>query len=112
MKSQNRNKEESRVLISKQASHLTRLKDKQHICGILFVETGFSKIFKADCRAYIYLHVTLSKVKDSCAVFHRKTTDVPDYYREEGEMVVPAYGYFIRGAQTTFSGVLRSVLKH
>ncbi|KAJ0032148.1 hypothetical protein NQD34_002229 [Periophthalmus magnuspinnatus] len=38
---------------------------------------------------------------------NRKTTDVPEYYREEGEMVVPSYGYFIRGAQTTFSGVLR-----
>lgn len=36
-----------------------------------------------------------------------KTYDVPEYYREEGEMVVPSYGYFIRGAQTTFSGVLR-----
>ncbi|KAI4892007.1 hypothetical protein NFI96_034218, partial [Prochilodus magdalenae] len=36
-----------------------------------------------------------------------KTTDVPEYYREEGEMVIPSYGYFIRGAQTTFSGVLR-----
>jgi len=39
----------------------------------------------------------------------RKTSDVPEQYREEGEMVVPAYGYFIRGAQTTFSGVLRWV---
>ncbi|KPP63448.1 dermatopontin-like [Scleropages formosus] len=36
-----------------------------------------------------------------------KTNDVPEYYREEGEMVIPSYGYFIRGAQTTFSGVLR-----
>lgn len=41
--------------------------------------------------------------------FHRKTTDIPEHYREEGELVVPSYGYFIRGAQTTFSGVLRSV---
>ena len=39
----------------------------------------------------------------------RKTNDVPEQYREEGEMVVPAYGYFVRGAQTTFSGVLRWV---
>ncbi|XP_052455486.1 dermatopontin [Carassius gibelio] len=36
-----------------------------------------------------------------------KTSDVPEYYKEEGEMVIPSYGYFIRGAQTTFSGVLR-----
>ncbi|KAG9349609.1 hypothetical protein JZ751_028057 [Albula glossodonta] len=36
-----------------------------------------------------------------------KTPDIPQYYREEGELVVPSYGYFIRGAQTTFSGVLR-----
>lgn len=39
----------------------------------------------------------------------RKTPDIPDYYREEGELVVPSYGYFIRGAQTTFSGVERWV---
>ncbi|KAG9348951.1 hypothetical protein JZ751_029268 [Albula glossodonta] len=36
-----------------------------------------------------------------------KTTAIPEYYREEGELVIPSYGYFIRGAQTTFSGVLR-----
>ncbi|XP_051563222.1 dermatopontin-like [Myxocyprinus asiaticus] len=36
-----------------------------------------------------------------------KTSDVPEYHREEGEMVIPTYGYFIRGAQTTFSGVVR-----
>lgn len=42
-------------------------------------------------------------------VFHRKTSDIPEYYREEGELVVPSYGYFIRGAQTTFTGVLRFV---
>lgn len=41
--------------------------------------------------------------------FNRKTSDVPEYHREEGELVVPSYGYFIRGAQTTFSGVLRFV---
>lgn len=41
--------------------------------------------------------------------FNRKTSDVPENYREEGELVVPSYGYFIRGAQTTFSGVLRFV---
>lgn len=41
--------------------------------------------------------------------FNRKTSDVPEQYREEGEMVVPSYGYFIRGAQTSFSGVLRFV---
>lgn len=35
------------------------------------------------------------------------TNNVPQYLTEEGEMVVPSYGYFIRGAQTTFSGVLR-----
>lgn len=40
---------------------------------------------------------------------NRKTSDVPEQYREEGELVVPSYGYFIRGAQTTFSGVLRFV---
>lgn len=37
----------------------------------------------------------------------RKTSDIPENYREEAELVVPSYGYFIRGAQTTFSGVLR-----
>lgn len=42
-------------------------------------------------------------------MFLRRTTDIPEYYREEGELVVPSYGYFIRGAQTTFSGVLRLV---
>lgn len=42
-------------------------------------------------------------------LFRRKTNDNPEYYREEAEMVVPSYGYFIRGAQTTFSGVLRLV---
>lgn len=36
-----------------------------------------------------------------------KTTDIPEHYHEEGELVIPGYGYFIRGAQTTFSGVLR-----
>lgn len=36
-----------------------------------------------------------------------KTIDVPEYHREEGEMVIPSYGYFIRGAQTTFNGVVR-----
>ncbi|XP_036401421.1 dermatopontin-like [Megalops cyprinoides] len=36
-----------------------------------------------------------------------KTNEIPEYYREEGEMVIPSYGYFIRGAQTTFSGILR-----
>ncbi|KAK7144726.1 hypothetical protein R3I94_010975 [Phoxinus phoxinus] len=36
-----------------------------------------------------------------------KTSDVPEHHKEEGEMVIPSYGYFIRGAQTTFSGVLR-----
>lgn len=41
--------------------------------------------------------------------FNRKTSDVPEQYRQEGELVVPSYGYFIRGAQTTFSGVLRFV---
>lgn len=40
---------------------------------------------------------------------HRKTSDIPEYHREEAELVVPSYGYFIRGAQTTFSGVLRLV---
>ncbi|KAJ0065221.1 hypothetical protein NL108_006576, partial [Boleophthalmus pectinirostris] len=44
-----------------------------------------------------------------CPYSCMKTTDVPEFYREEGEMVVPSYGYFIRGAQTTFSGVLRYV---
>ncbi|XP_063056311.1 dermatopontin [Engraulis encrasicolus] len=36
-----------------------------------------------------------------------KTQENPDYYREESDFVVPSYGYFIRGASTTFSGVLR-----
>ncbi|MBN3299647.1 DERM protein, partial [Amia calva] len=35
------------------------------------------------------------------------TNEVPTYYHEEGDMVVENYGYFIRGAGTTFSGVLR-----
>ncbi|XP_061082473.1 dermatopontin [Conger conger] len=42
-----------------------------------------------------------------CPYSCMKTMDVPRYYQEEGEMVIPSYGYFIRGAQTTFSGVLR-----
>lgn len=40
---------------------------------------------------------------------YRKTSDIPEHHREEAEMVIPSYGYFIRGAQTTFSGVLRFV---
>ncbi|XP_064817095.1 dermatopontin-like [Oncorhynchus masou masou] len=36
-----------------------------------------------------------------------KSSEVPGQYREEGEFVIPGYGYFIRGAQTTFDGVLR-----
>lgn len=40
---------------------------------------------------------------------NRKTNDIPENYKEEGELVVPNYGYFVRGAQTTFSGVLRFV---
>ncbi|KAK6320718.1 hypothetical protein J4Q44_G00098250 [Coregonus suidteri] len=36
-----------------------------------------------------------------------KSLEVPGQYREEGEFVIPSYGYFIRGAQTTFDGVLR-----
>ncbi|XP_062905939.1 dermatopontin [Mobula hypostoma] len=35
------------------------------------------------------------------------TTDVPESYEEEGHFVMPQYGYFIRGASTTFSGVQR-----
>ncbi|XP_056133426.1 dermatopontin [Lampris incognitus] len=42
-----------------------------------------------------------------CPYSCMKTMEVPENYQEEGEMVVPTYGYFIRGAQTTFSGVLR-----
>lgn len=41
---------------------------------------------------------------------HRKTNDIPEYFREEAELVIPSYGYFIRGAQTTFTGVLRFVV--
>ncbi|XP_056460483.1 dermatopontin [Gadus chalcogrammus] len=47
------------------------------------------------------------RYKRRCPYSCMKTNDVPARYREEGEMIVPAYGYFIRGAQTTFSGVLR-----
>ncbi|KAK0141838.1 Dermatopontin [Merluccius polli] len=47
------------------------------------------------------------RYKRRCPYSCMKTSDVPAQYREEGELVVPAYGYFIRGAQTTFSGVLR-----
>ncbi|XP_062412121.1 dermatopontin [Sardina pilchardus] len=36
-----------------------------------------------------------------------KTQENPNYYQEESDFVVPSYGYFIRGASTTFSGVLR-----
>ncbi|KAL1023391.1 hypothetical protein UPYG_G00040240 [Umbra pygmaea] len=36
-----------------------------------------------------------------------KSLEVPEQYQEEGEFVIPSYGYFIRGAQTTFDGVLR-----
>ncbi|MBN3314484.1 DERM protein, partial [Atractosteus spatula] len=36
------------------------------------------------------------------------TNEVPSYYKEEADMVIQNYGYFIRGAATTFSGVLRS----
>ncbi|XP_041066500.1 dermatopontin [Carcharodon carcharias] len=35
------------------------------------------------------------------------TTDVPEQYQEEGHLVLQYYGYFIRGASTTFSGVHR-----
>lgn len=42
-------------------------------------------------------------------IINRKTSDVPEYHKEEAEMIVPAYGYFIRGAQTTFSGVVRYI---
>uniref|UniRef100_A0A3Q2YZ55 Dermatopontin n=1 Tax=Hippocampus comes TaxID=109280 RepID=A0A3Q2YZ55_HIPCM len=42
-----------------------------------------------------------------CPYSCMKTTDIPEYHQEEGELVVPSYGYFIRGAQTTFNGVLR-----
>ncbi|KAI3369054.1 hypothetical protein L3Q82_026023, partial [Scortum barcoo] len=44
--------------------------------------------------------------KRRCPYSCMKTNDIPEYYREEAELVVPTYGYFIRGAQTTFSGVL------
>lgn len=44
---------------------------------------------------------------DAC-FWHRRTSDVPEYYGGEGDMTVPVYGYFIRGAQTTFNGVFRS----
>lgn len=43
----------------------------------------------------------------SSIITNRKTSDFPEYHKEEAEMIIPAYGYFIRGAQTTFSGVLR-----
>ncbi|KAF3834743.1 hypothetical protein F7725_027301 [Dissostichus mawsoni] len=45
--------------------------------------------------------------KRRCPYSCMKTSDVPEQYREEGEMVVPSYGFFIRGAESTFSGVLR-----
>ncbi|MGH0143768.1 UNVERIFIED_CONTAM: hypothetical protein FKN15_054613 [Acipenser sinensis] len=35
------------------------------------------------------------------------TEDVPMYYKEEGDIVIENYGYFIRGASTTFSAVHR-----
>ncbi|MGH0155654.1 UNVERIFIED_CONTAM: hypothetical protein FKN15_029297 [Acipenser sinensis] len=35
----------------------------------------------------------------------RFTEDVPMYYKEEGDIVIENYGYFIRGASTTFSAV-------
>ncbi|RXM98875.1 Nucleoside diphosphate kinase 7 [Acipenser ruthenus] len=37
------------------------------------------------------------------------TEDVPEYYKEEGDIVIENYGYFIRGASTTFSAVHRWV---
>lgn len=65
---------------------------------------------------YVFMFSSLSFTKYYGATknsiffsFNRKTSDVPENYREEGELVVPSYGYFIRGAQTTFSGVLRFV---
>lgn len=51
-----------------------------------------------------FLHTFLS--------FIRQTNDIPEHHKEEAELVVPSYGYFIRGAQTTFSGVLRYVENH
>ena len=57
-----------------------------------------------------YVHVTALTIwLTPCYASHRKSIDIPEYYREEGELVVPSYGYFIRGAQTTFSAVLRWV---
>uniref|UniRef100_V9KD74 Dermatopontin n=1 Tax=Callorhinchus milii TaxID=7868 RepID=V9KD74_CALMI len=35
------------------------------------------------------------------------TNEVPEHYKEEGELTIYNYGYFIRGASTTFSGVDR-----
>ncbi|XP_039601111.1 dermatopontin [Polypterus senegalus] len=35
------------------------------------------------------------------------TNEVPEHYKEEGDFVITNYGYFIRGASTTFSGVHR-----
>ncbi|KAK1169749.1 dermatopontin-like [Acipenser oxyrinchus oxyrinchus] len=35
------------------------------------------------------------------------TEDVPEYYKEEHDIVIENYGYFIRGASTTFSAVHR-----
>ncbi|TKS74821.1 Dermatopontin 22 kDa extracellular matrix protein [Collichthys lucidus] len=46
--------------------------------------------------------------KRRCPYSCMKTSDIPEHHREEAEMVIPSYGYFIRGAQTTFSGVLRA----
>lgn len=54
--------------------------------------------------------IHFQSVEQLYLAFIRKTNDIPEYHREEAEMVIPAYGYFIRGAQTTFSGVLRSDL--
>lgn len=71
------------------------------------------------CPLKIRLNWTIGCLSDHLSItflliaflwfMHRKTSDVPEYHREEGEMVIPSYGYFIRGAQTTFNGVLRFV---
>ncbi|XP_055500637.1 dermatopontin [Leucoraja erinacea] len=47
------------------------------------------------------------KYNRRCPYQCRQTTDVPEQYEEEGHFVMPQYGYFIRGAGTTFSAVSR-----
>lgn len=82
----------------------------QFYCCFYKRRCPYSCMYALEVELYTPLYAVLHKhlVSDFIS-FNRKTSDVPEQYREEGELVVPSYGYFIRGAQTTFSGVLRSV---